>query len=412
MDTREELKSSRSEKKLLQTKGRNSSESYCYGPCHLKKKTKNTDSDTIHRMRKIRNKTGKRLCRRSLIVVATAILCISIDLDSNRMPLKLPLSSLMQPLIRVEGFTTSKLSQMNRHIRYGKETKIRPMSVLLSSPNINVNTSPNTNIKTPMMTMTTKHLGTTAEISPPIPQPIQSIHNLTNENSSSLTKSIEETSENDFWESVFSLQLPEGRCVAWRLNLPPILQSPGSSKLTMNNGNGNNNNEPDSISDDEFWRSITQSPPSYFPFHPDEVKFGLSLPGDGSRTTFFAGRLAIRAALNHVINGNGMGETQSPQNYVLDPNMAVLKDQYGRPTMPEGFLGSISHKRNLGVALVDSERGTLRNRRGIGVDIEQSHSRRQSVAKRVLTQREMNDLGKIKVIFFAFSFTNMLYTSS
>ena len=87
--------------------------------------------------------------------------------------------------------------------------------------------------------------------------------------------------------------------------------------------------------------------------------------------------------------------------------MSILKDEHGRPTMPTGFLGSISHKRNTGVALVDvdnsshsedQERNKCKLMRGIGVDIEQSCTRRAKIAKRVLTKREMEDLGKIEVM--------------
>lgn len=81
---------------------------------------------------------------------------------------------------------------------------------------------------------------------------------------------------------------------------------------------------------------------------------------------------------------------------------SILKDEHGRPQVPKGYLGSISHKRTVGVALVaaDVPHAMERPQKGIGVDIEQTFSRHRSIAKKVLTEHEMNSLGKLPVSAF------------
>jgi 4'-phosphopantetheinyl transferase EntD len=90
-----------------------------------------------------------------------------------------------------------------------------------------------------------------------------------------------------------------------------------------------------------------------------------------------------------------------------------LKDVYGRPQIPLGFLGSISHKSCTGVALVtlSNTSVSIQNhpltdiltenvdssvRKSVGVDIERTFSRRSSIAKKVLTPNEMKQLGKLE----------------
>jgi 4'-phosphopantetheinyl transferase EntD len=86
---------------------------------------------------------------------------------------------------------------------------------------------------------------------------------------------------------------------------------------------------------------------------------------------------------------------------------SILKDMYGRPQIPTGFIGSISHKACTGVALVTT---STKNKdpsnvlpppstalvSSIGVDIERTFSRRSSIAKKVLTANEMKQLGKLQ----------------
>jgi 4'-phosphopantetheinyl transferase EntD len=126
--------------------------------------------------------------------------------------------------------------------------------------------------------------------------------------------------------------------------------------------------------------------------HPEEVAYGIDRSCSNARESFFLGRLAMRQAL-----GFGPHHVQTTD--------AILKDEYGRPAVPTGFLGSISHKRGTGVALVavddssiESNAGIISPRLGIGIDLEQICSQgKSSIARKVLTKREIEDLGRIEV---------------
>lgn len=159
------------------------------------------------------------------------------------------------------------------------------------------------------------------------------------------------------WEELFVLDLPEGHCVGLQLFTEDILTEERISSLS-----------------------------SFL--NPDEIVYGTSLKGQPAKMTFFLGRLAIRTSLNNMSHRTGKKTDCDP----------VLRDEHGRPILPKDFLGSISHKGLIGVALVDLDEGEWcgKKRRGIGVDVEQSYTRRQNVGKRVLTQGERDDLGKIK----------------
>eukprot|EP00586_Coscinodiscus_wailesii_P009835 CAMPEP_0172512714 /NCGR_PEP_ID=MMETSP1066-20121228/246648_1 /TAXON_ID=671091 /ORGANISM="Coscinodiscus wailesii, Strain CCMP2513" /LENGTH=377 /DNA_ID=CAMNT_0013292641 /DNA_START=414 /DNA_END=1547 /DNA_ORIENTATION=+ len=161
--------------------------------------------------------------------------------------------------------------------------------------------------------------------------------------------------DEQLWKELFTLELPEGHCVGLQLLTEDINTRTRLSTLR------------------QFLNA-------------KEVEYGTSLKGQPALISFFLGRLAIRTALRDV---SSSGESQD--------GYPILRDEHGRPVLPTGYLGSISHKRLMGVALVDlDDCGTGRRRRGIGVDVEQSYTRRQNVGKRVLTQRERDDLGKIK----------------
>jgi phosphopantetheinyl transferase (holo-ACP synthase) len=175
-------------------------------------------------------------------------------------------------------------------------------------------------------------------------------------------------------DRLFDLQLPEGRCVGIQL---PEIKDDDPDSLT-----------PQAISDqlDQHWL--------YKVLHAEEIAYGVEQPAcQASRESFFIGRLAMRQALGlHYVS-------------TTDP---ILKDAHGRPAVPAGFLGSISHKRRTAVALVavheqeqqaDTGMGDgSRPRLGIGVDIEQTvTSSRNSIARKVLTVRERETLGRIEV---------------
>jgi 4'-phosphopantetheinyl transferase EntD len=113
-------------------------------------------------------------------------------------------------------------------------------------------------------------------------------------------------------------------------------------------------------------------------YHPDEVAYAMNLYAASSKS-FWMGRLAMRVALGF-------------------PDYAILKDSYGRPQLAPGIYGSISHKKDCGVALV-SEIMTSNNNTtlaGVGVDIElTSRPGKRSIAPRVLTKKEREELGRI-----------------
>jgi len=189
------------------------------------------------------------------------------------------------------------------------------------------------------------------------------------------------------WEKEFSFDLPEGKCVGIQLFSFPDTH-PDSLEL------------PQIESNDNHWVKRL--------LHPHEVQYGIDLPTEDARMTFYLGRLAMRHALELACDEDktcDVGMIRSlfsmkqqseilPSVSVLDPS--ILKDQHGRPVVPKGFLGSISHKQRKGVALVSPEEcDGSSSKRGVGVDIEQTYSKRINIAKKVLTERERNDLGKI-----------------
>lgn len=188
----------------------------------------------------------------------------------------------------------------------------------------------------------------------------------------------EEIIRNHPCKTLFDLKLPEGRCVGLQIDADAL--SPGSIK-----------------SDDDHWIHAC--------LHPEEVKYAMAKPSEYTQQTFLLGRLAVRKVLD--------GEYEQH---------AILKDDHGRPNVPPGYLGSISHKRSgttTGVALLAPFSGETVTM-GVGVDIEQAASRRRSIAKRVLTEDEMNDLGRIEVrqvlmegncVFFVFLKTPLLLCS-
>jgi 4'-phosphopantetheinyl transferase EntD len=148
---------------------------------------------------------------------------------------------------------------------------------------------------------------------------------------------------------LFDLQLPEGRCVALELH-------PNDEESSLQNW-----------SDPSHW--VHQC------LHPVEIEYGKHLTKT-VRKSFLLGRLAMRVCLQHT-----------------EP---CLKDLKGRPLLPKGQLGSISHKGLVGVALSTCVDGSTKPI-AIGVDIEQHSSNKRSVASRILTKSEIQDLGRLKV---------------
>lgn len=89
------------------------------------------------------------------------------------------------------------------------------------------------------------------------------------------------------------------------------------------------------------------------------------------RTSFVAGRLALAEALSTL----------------GAPRVAIGTDDRGAPMAPLGFVGSISHKGTLGVALAAVDEGAR-----VGVDVERIGRLRDGVAELVLVREELERL--------------------
>ena len=167
---------------------------------------------------------------------------------------------------------------------------------------------------------------------------------------------------------LFDLDLPEGRCVGLQLR---------DSKESR---------------DGLAPTAIAENPQHWIHhvLHPEEVVYGISQPSENGRNSFLLGRLALREALKCEAGG-------------IDPmtitSYCILKDEHGRPNVPRGFLGSISHKHNTAVALVAVDRQPTEEAPllGIGVDVEEAFADKSRIARKVLTKNEIESLGKVEV---------------
>ncbi len=107
--------------------------------------------------------------------------------------------------------------------------------------------------------------------------------------------------------------------------------------------------------------------------HADERAHAATL-SPTRRRDFIAGRTALHAAL--VEHGDhALGRT------------ALLADDRGAPRLPVGLTGSISHKGQLAAAIVGSASAGF-----VGVDIEHAAAPRVDIARRILTDREVDAL--------------------
>jgi len=100
---------------------------------------------------------------------------------------------------------------------------------------------------------------------------------------------------------------------------------------------------------------------------PDEQALAGQL-GPARAREFLAGRRALRAALADL-GGDGA--------------VAIGRGPRGAPQLPAGWVGSVSHKRDLAIGLVATDRGWT-----IGIDLEVRAPRPIDIARRVLTAGE------------------------
>src|SRR5262249_10238832 len=96
------------------------------------------------------------------------------------------------------------------------------------------------------------------------------------------------------------------------------------------------------------------------------------------RRTFMGGRVALRAALAAL--GAAPAAAAAP----------VLRTPRGAPAVPSGFVASISHKREIAVAIAARAEPTPRTT--VGVDVEIPRSLRTDIAPRVLTPGERQEI--------------------
>jgi len=98
--------------------------------------------------------------------------------------------------------------------------------------------------------------------------------------------------------------------------------------------------------------------------HPDEREVAGRL-APVRRREWVAGRRALH---------RGLGGAADP----------ILIDERGAPRMPAATVGSVSHKRDLAVALIAPDHGWT-----VGVDLELDRPRRVDIARKVLTPGEL-----------------------
>lgn len=117
--------------------------------------------------------------------------------------------------------------------------------------------------------------------------------------------------------------------------------------------------------------------------HQDEQQLANALTL-ARRVSFVGGRVALRDALNRV----------SPSHR----GQPVLRTARGAPLMPEGVLGSVSHKRTLAVALVAPLASGVQT---LGVDVEErpgvAELARPDLASKILTAHERDTLSELSL---------------
>jgi 4'-phosphopantetheinyl transferase EntD len=122
------------------------------------------------------------------------------------------------------------------------------------------------------------------------------------------------------------------------------------------------------LPDDDAW--VRQGAPLPDELDPEDAAAARALSG-ARRTAWIGGRIALRAALG-AAGARDVG--------------ALARDARGAPVVPSGFVGSISHKRTIAVALAARADGDPPAT--VGVDVEVPRPLRQDIGRLVLTARE------------------------
>jgi enterobactin synthetase component D len=124
---------------------------------------------------------------------------------------------------------------------------------------------------------------------------------------------------------------------------------------------------------------------------------------DDDESELFPEELAIAAALG-PIRKREMIAGRSAMRSALGMNVSVLRDDRGAPQLPEGWVGSISHKGSRAAALV------ARAGEGfVGIDIERAESSRQAIESRIMTPREQSALRDRREVTLYFAIKEAVY---
>ena len=160
------------------------------------------------------------------------------------------------------------------------------------------------------------------------------------------------------FKQLFRYDLPEGDCVGIKVDENSMIEEEISSNCS-------------------HWL--------YNFLHLEEIQYGLSLNiGNIGVNPFLLGRLAMRQLLRDSVRIGSKIDS-----------ISILRDKYGRPMLPQGHKGSISHKKRAAVALVTNDENSMSSDRFVGVDIELITPLKTKIGRRILTKEEATTLGNI-----------------
>jgi 4'-phosphopantetheinyl transferase EntD len=124
---------------------------------------------------------------------------------------------------------------------------------------------------------------------------------------------------------------------------------------------------------------------------------------DGDESDLFPDEQALADKLG-PIRRREMIAGRSAIRHALGMHVAVLPDDRGAPQLPEGWVGSISHKGARAAALV-APAGTG----FVGIDIEVAQPSRQSIESRILTPHEQSRLRDRREVTLYFAIKEAVY---
>ncbi len=106
---------------------------------------------------------------------------------------------------------------------------------------------------------------------------------------------------------------------------------------------------------------------------PEEQAFALDQAPRRS-VPWIGGRIALKNSLKHL----------------GAPVVPILATPRGAPLLPDGFVGSISHKQSIAICLVARDEGWT-----LGVDLEREKSPREGIESMVLTAEENSEIDQL-----------------